>query len=436
MRTNCESEEYRKRLRIVVVGGGFAGVWSALSAARHLDGRHAVGALLSEGEVVLISVDEYLTIRPRLYESDVRDLRVSLDSLLTPVGARRVQGRVTEIDAPAQRVTVLVGGKLSTLSFDRLVLAAGSQIDLPPLPGLTEHAFTVDTYTEAGRLDEHLHGLPARGDDPHAFSAVVIGAGFTGIEVATELVGRLRKLAERAEHRGAIGVTLVGSRPVVGRDIGQRARPYIERALRELGVHVRLGAPATEITASGVTLSSGERLASRTTVWAGGLRANPLTQQLGVKTDELGRLPVDPHLRVVGADHVFAAGDVARAFADVDQPTLMSCQHAIPLGKFAGHNAAADLVGGDMLPYRQPDYVTCLDLGAAGALLTRGWDRAVLFTGAVGKRLKEEINRRDIYPPLTATRKDLLEAARPEVVSMDGLIAYGKRLALEAARSA
>jgi NADH:ubiquinone reductase (H+-translocating) len=114
----------------------------------------------------------------------------------------------------------------------------------------------------------------------------------------------------------------------------------------------------------------------------------------------------------------------------------MSCQHAIPLGKFAGHNTAADLVGGDMLPYRQPDYVTCLDLGAAGALFTRGWDRAMLFTGAVGKRLKEQINRFDIYPPLTATRKDLLEAARPEVVSMDGLIAYGKRLALEVGRSA
>lgn len=436
MGSNRPTGAHPEPLRIVVVGGGFAGVWSALSATRHLDQRQAAGTLLSPVEVVLISVDEYLTIRPRLYESDVRDLRLPLDPLLNPVGVRRVEGRVTEIDAPAHRLTVLVGGRHSTLSFDRLVLAAGSQIDLPPLPGLPEHAFTVDTYTEAGRLDEHLHGLPTRSDDPHAFSAVVIGAGFTGIEVATELVGRLRELAEEVEHRRPVAVTLVGSGPVVGRDIGQLARPYIERALRELGVHVRLGAPATEVTASGVTLSSGERLASRTTVWAGGLRANPLTQQLGVATDELGRLPVDAHLRVAGADHVFAGGDVARAFADVDQPTLMSCQHAIPLGKFAGHNAAADLVGGDMLAYRQPDYVTCLDLGPTGALLTRGWDRAVLFTGAVGKRLKEQINRRDIYPPLPATRKGLLEAARPEVVSMDGLIAYGERLALEAARSA
>lgn len=184
------------------------------------------------------------------------------------------------------------------------------------------------------------------------------------------------------------------------------------------------------------TLSSGEPLPPVTTVWAGGLRANPVAQHLGVTTDELGRLPVDAHLRVARTRDVFAAGDVARAFADVDQPALMSCQHAIPLGKFAGHNAAADLLGGDMLPYRQLDYVTCLDLGAAGALFTRGWDRAVLFTGAIGKRLKEQINQRDIYPPLTGKRENLLGAARPEVVSMDGLIAYGERLTLEAARCA
>ncbi len=436
MSTNRNTKEHGERLRIVVVGGGFAGVWSALSATRHLEERRAAGAVRSEVEVVLINVDGYLTIRPRLYESDVRDLRVPLDSLLVPVGVRRVEGRVTAIDPFTHTVTVRAGRRLTRLPFDRLVLSAGSQIDRPSLPGLTEHACTVDTYAEARRLDEHLRALPRGGNDPHAFSAVVIGAGFTGIEVASELVGRLRDIAERAEDRRPIGVTLVGSGPVVGRDIGPGARPFIEQALRELGVQVRLGTPAVEITASGVTLASGERLESSTTVWAGGLRANPLAHHLGVVTDELGRLPVDADLRVAGAHHVFAAGDVARAFADVDQPTLMSCQHAIPLGKFAGHNAAADLLGGDTLPYRQPDYVTCLDLGAAGALFTRGWDRAVLFTGAVGKRLKEQINRRDIYPPLTARREDLLAAARPEVVSMDGLIAYGERLSREAARCA
>jgi NADH dehydrogenase len=436
MGTNRRSQDHEKQLRIVVVGGGFAGVWSALSAARHLEQRCAAGAATRQVEVLLISADRYLTIRPRLYESDVHDLRVPLESVLTPVGVRHVEGFVTRIDAAARTVTVQVGKDPTTLSFDRLVLAAGSQIDLPPLHGLTEHAFTVDTYTDAQRLDEHLRALPRHGDDPHALSAVVIGAGFTGIEVAAELVGRLRDIAERAGYRRAVEVTLVGSRPELGRDIGPRARPFIEQALRDLGVHLRLGAPAVEITASGVTLSTGQRLAGSTTVWAGGLRANPLARHLGVATDELGRVPVDACLRVSGVDHVFAAGDVARAFADVDQPTLMSCQHAIPLGKFAGNNAAADLLGGELMPYRQPDYVTCLDLGEAGALFTRGWDRTVLFTGAIGKRLKEQINQRDIYPPLTGRREDLLEAARPEVVSMDGLIAYGEHLALEAARCA
>ncbi|MDQ3898042.1 MAG: hypothetical protein M3326_12525, partial [Actinomycetota bacterium] len=137
-------------------------------------------------------------------------------------------------------------------------------------------------------------------------------------------------------------------------------------------------------------------------------------------------------LRVLGAGGVFAAGDVARALADAGHPTLMSCQHAIPMGKVAGHNAASDLTGGPSFPYHQPDYVTCLDLGAAGALFTRGWDRAVLYTGATAKRLKEQINRRDIYPPL-GPREELLQAARPEVPSLQGLVDLGERFAREAA---
>jgi NADH dehydrogenase len=114
--------------------------------------------------------------------------------------------------------------------------------------------------------------------------------------------------------------------------------------------------------------------------------------------------------------------------ADADHPAPMSCQHAIPMGKFAGHNAAADLLGLPLLSYDQADYVTCLDLGAAGAVFTRGWDRHVLYTGATAKRLKEQINRRDIVPPLTGRRRDLFDAARPESPAMDGLVAFGDQI--------
>ena len=114
--------------------------------------------------------------------------------------------------------------------------------------------------------------------------------------------------------------------------------------------------------------------------------------------------------------------------ADRDRPAPMSCRHAIPMGKVAGHNAAADVLGAPMLPYEQTDYVTCLDLGGAGAVFTRGWDRHVLYTGDTAKRLKEQINRRDIAPPLSGRRRDLLAAARPEAPILDGLVELGRQI--------
>src|SRR3546814_11593064 len=104
------------------------------------------------------------------------------------------------------------------------------------------------------------------------------------------------------------------------------------------------------------------------------MRASPLTAQLPGERDTLGRVLVDPDLRVPGAPHIFATGDTAKAATDdKGNFSLMSCQHARRLGAFAGHNAAADLLGEPTLPYDKPYYVVCLDLGPDAANLTRGW---------------------------------------------------------------
>jgi NADH:ubiquinone reductase (H+-translocating) len=141
------------------------------------------------------------------------------------------------------------------------------------------------------------------------------------------------------------------------------------------------------------------------------MRASPLTAYFPVARDALGRLPVDGALRIEGVDGAFAAGDVAHAMADAEHASLMSCQHAIPMGMHAGYNVVADLLGEEPVPYAQPDYVTCLDLGAAGALFTHGWDRKVSATGHQAKAIKEEITTRMIYPPRSAERRAILGAA-------------------------
>jgi NADH dehydrogenase len=134
---------------------------------------------------------------------------------------------------------------------------------------------------------------------------------------------------------------------------------------------------------------------------------------LPAERDELGRLMTGPTLAVRGLRDVYAAGDVALAMADDEHPALMSCQHAIKLGQFAGHNAMSELLGRPTMPYRQPVYRMCLDLGGAGAVITDGWEYNVLTTGMEAKAIKREINRVWAALPPVADRETLLAFGEP-----------------------
>ena len=165
-----------------------------------------------------------------------------------------------------------------------------------------------------------------------------------------------------------------------------------------------------------VTSRDGERIDSHTVIWTGGMRASALTQQIPGQRDRFGRLQVDSSLRVLSSSvrDIFAAGDTALAATDGHgNHALMSCQHATPLGRFAGHNAAADLLAIPPKPYAQPAYGTCLDLGPWGAVVTEGWGREVRLTGSVAKAVKSNINQAVIYPP-KADRAEAFAAADPD----------------------
>jgi NADH dehydrogenase len=257
-------------------------------------------------------------------------------------------------------------------------------------------------------LEAHLNRLP---EGPGRFTAVVVGAGFSGLEVATELVERLRVRAAASNGEAYdVRVVLVERADVVGPDIGPGPRPTILSALDEVGVEVRLGQSVTAVTPAGVRLTDGTQIAAATVIWTGGMQASPLTRDIPGRHDRLGRLEVDGELRVPQAPHVFAAGDTAAAMFEPGRTVVQSCQHATPLGKHAGHNAAADLVGLPLATFSTIPYVTCLDLGAAGAVYTTGFERAVQLSGAEGKEQKRLINQKWIYPPLD-DRDEILRAA-------------------------
>jgi NADH:ubiquinone reductase (H+-translocating) len=394
--------------RIVVLGAGFAGLWAAIGAARKRD---EIGAAGRDIEICVVDRNPYHNIRVRNYEADLSEVALPLSQLLDPIGVRHGIGEVEAIDPARREISLVTGSGDETLAYDRLVLALGSEVMRPAIPGLVAHAFDVDTYPAALRLEDHLTSLGRSAPSPGRSTVVVVGAGFTGIEVAAEMPDRLA----RAGITGSRRIILVDPSPAVGATIGAHARPVIETALASLDVETRLGVRVVSVEAAGLRLNSGEFIPTRTVIWCAGMRASPLAASFPDARDRLGRLLVDPLLRVADVGGVFAAGDVASSVVDGLHPTVMSCQFARPMGRFAGHNVVADLAGLPMLPLRIDWYVTVLDLGGWGALYTEGWDREVRAIGAAAKATKQTINRKRIYPPLSGRKDELFAAAAPTV---------------------
>ena len=392
--------------RILIAGAGFAGMHAALSAARLRDEQ---GVSLDALEIVVVAPEPRLVIRPRLYERAPETMVAPLAELFDAVDVRYEQGRVDVIDS-ASKSAVIVGpdGMHRPLPYDRLVLAAGSQGFKPAVPGLDKYSFSVDQLDDAIALDRHLAALGNRPPSDARDTVVVAGGGFTGIEVATEMPSRLRAILGPKAH---VRVIIVDRNEAIAPAMGPAPRPLIEKALREAGVATRLGMGVSALNDSSVTLSDGQSIETATVIWAAGMRANPLTAQVHAERDPSGRLVVDRNLRVAAVPTIFAAGDTANAATDdLGHRALMSCQHANRLGASAGFNAAADLLGVPLEPYRQKNYVTCLDLGPSDAVFTRGWDSQVELSGDKAKVMKREINTQWIYPP-RANRPDAFKAA-------------------------
>ncbi|MCU1758794.1 FAD-dependent oxidoreductase [Pseudomonas sp. 14P_8.1_Bac3] len=390
---------------ILVLGAGFGGVWSALSAARILD-QHSC----TDVQITLIAPQAELRIRPRFYEPNVHEMKAPLGELFDAVDIKFIQGTVDGIDAANKRVQYSTAPGIHTwINYDKLVLATGSRLNRTNLEGI-EHTFDVDEIETAAHLEGHIKALGSLPDTDARNTVVVCGGGFTGIETATEMPTRLRAVLG-AEAK--INVIVVDRGTKIGAALGEGISPSIAQASADLGIEWCLDSSITAIDPNGVTLADGRRIESKTVIWTVGFRASPLTEQIAGERDPLGRLHVNADLKVVGQNDIYAAGDVAHAATD-DQGHIaaMSCQHAISLGRHAGNNAAAALLGVPTTAYSQPKYVTCLDLGEWGAVYTEGWDRQLKLVKEEAKELKHNINSIWIYPPV-AERTTALSAADP-----------------------
>jgi NADH:ubiquinone reductase (H+-translocating) len=362
-----------ERSRVVVVGGGFAGFHAARSLSKRLG---------DEAEIVLVSATDYFLYLPLLPEVaagvlEPRRVAVPLAATLPTVDVRL--GEVDEIDLAQRRVSwVDPEGGRGEITYDRLLITVGSVNKLLPIPGVGEHAHGFRSLPEAMYLRDHITRqieLAAATDDPAERTArctfVVVGAGYTGTEVAAQGALFTDGLVE-AHHElrdQPVRWMLLDTAKRVLPELDERLSRTADRVLRERGVEVRMGQSVEEAMHDGVRLTNtGEQVPTRSLIWCVGVRADPLVESLGLKTEK-GRLVVDEYMRVPGHPEVFACGDAA-AVPDVTRPgqaTAMTAQHAERQGKLVGRNLAASLGHGTARRYKHHDLGFVVELGGKDA---------------------------------------------------------------------
>lgn len=299
-----------ENIRVVVIGGGYAGVM----AANRMTQRDDV-------TVTLINPRANFVERIRLHQlvggshSAVADFGKILAD-----GVGLVVDTVTRIDAPAREITLTCGG---ALGYDYLIYAVGSGSADPRVPGAAEFAYPLASLEDAQRLRPVLAATPA------AAAVTVVGAGPSGIETAAEL-------AERGRN-----VTLICGE-VLNPYLHPRGRRSVARRLEKLGVRVIEGAGArvAGVVDGGVQLSDGRTLPSAATIWTAGFGVPDLAARSGLTTDAVGRLLTDETLTSVDDPRIIAAGDSA---APSDLPFRMGCQSAVQLGPQAAETVLSNL---------------------------------------------------------------------------------------------
>ncbi|MEV5454133.1 FAD-dependent oxidoreductase [Streptomyces sp. NPDC052535] len=432
------------RPRIVIVGAGFAGYRTARTLSR-LTRHQADITLLNPTDYFL-----YLPLLPQVAAGILEPRRVSVSLSGTLPHVRLVLGEADGIDLDGRTVHYTgPEGEEGTLPYDRLVLAAGSVNKLLPIPGVAEHAHGFRGLPEALYLRDHVTRqveLAAAADDRAECAArctfVVVGAGYTGTEVAAH--GAMYTDAQVRKHPMRTGMRprwmLLDVAPRVMPEMDERLSRTAERVLRQRGVDVRMGTSVKEATHDGVVLTDGTSVDTRTLVWCVGVRPDPLVESLGLPM-ERGRLLVDPHLQVPGRPELFACGDVA-AVPDLDQPgqyTSMTAQHAWRHGKVCAHNVVASLGRGQRRAYRHRDLGFVVDLGgakaaanplgvamsgpAAGAV-TRGYHLAAMpgnrVRVAADWLLDAVLPRQAVQLGLVRSWSVPLESSSPEVARVPG----------------
>jgi NADH dehydrogenase len=359
----------QERRRIVILGGGFAGVGAAQRLRR------------ADAEVVLVDRHDYHTFQPLLYQCATGLLEQtavghSLRDLVQ--GQANTTVRKTDVTAVDLERREVRFAELEPLTYDYLVLGLGAEVNFFGTEG-AEHAFPMYTLPDAVRLKDHIlerweaaDRQPALVDDG-ALNVVVVGGGPTGIESAGALAELYRSDFAKdypAVPQDKARIVLVEAGAELFPMFKPSIRTYAEKALRKRTVEVTVGDAVKSITPTRVTLRSGTELAAHTLVWGAGLQGNELVQSLGLKLARGNRIPVGPELTVADHPEVYAVGDIA-AITDAKTEQLLPQLGSVALqsGEHAGKSIARRIEGTKPKPFKYRDKGTMATIGRGAAVL-------------------------------------------------------------------
>ena len=346
------------RTQIVILGGGFGGMYTAMHLEKLLAHEPNV-------DITLVNRENFFLFTPMLHEVAASDLDIT--HIVNPIRkllhrANFFEGDVEYIDLPNQRVGVSHGYEPHPheLPYDHLVLALGSITNFFNLPGLEEHALTMKSLGDAihvrnrmiANLEEASSECSVQGRAP-LLSVVVAGGGFAGAETIAGINDFLRESIKFYPNidEEMLRIVLVHPGEVILPELGPKLGAYAQKKLAQRGVDIRTNTRVTGVTEHGVTLSDGSTIPSCTVIWTAGTSPNPLLAALPC-TKERGRLVVNEYMEVPEWPGVWALGDCAlvpdRKTGTYYPPTA---QHALREGKVLARNMAATLRGGQKKPF-------------------------------------------------------------------------------------